>query len=347
MMNIIFSIFIFKTSHGIRVHGISSDGDPRLLCAMRHQMQYRSDETCFMQDATHAGLKLRNRLLKSWETMAIGNKQVCGGHLKILIQDVPKIIHGLVYSDISPDDRQNFRSLQKCMDIRVRTALRDFVPDSEATVLFLKLCSEVVSSLMDHDVTPHERVENLFHVVYFLRAWKKWIASSQYTKNNFITDNAYMCIEVNALNLLNLIRRFRVEGRPELFLTTLFDSQACERTFRLLRSMGTVCFTKITFTIHELLHMVRRLEVQNDIMYTKLPNVNLPKVTKPRLQTKVYALPSEEEIDRCLKRAKRFALDDAAQFGMQINSDDIDTCDSVIPKRLVFDDEKNKNKKKR
>lgn len=82
-----------------------------------------------MQDGIHEGLKLRNRMLKPWEPMAMGNKQVSASHLKILIQEVPKIKHGLVYSDISPDDRQNFKSLQKCMDIRVRNALHAFVPD--------------------------------------------------------------------------------------------------------------------------------------------------------------------------------------------------------------------------
>lgn len=269
----------------------------------------------------------------------MGKKQVSAAHLKILIQEAPKLIHGLVYFDISPEDRQNFKSLQKCMDIRTRNALRDFVPDSEGTRFFLQLCSEVTSSLMDQDTVPNERIEKLFHAVYFLRIWKKWLASSQYNKENFITDNAYMCIEVNASNLLILIRRFRDQQKPELFLTSLFDSQACERTFRLFRSMGPVNFTKITFSLYELLHMARRLEVQNDIAYTKLPNVTLPKFEKPKTATKIYALPSEEDIDRCLNRAKRFALDDAAEFGMEVNTVDIDICDSAIPKRLVFNDE--------
>lgn len=292
-----------------------------------------------MQDATHAGLKMRNRLLKSYLPMAMGKKQVSAAHLKILIQEAPKLIHGLVYTDISPDDRQKFKSLQKCMDIRVLNALRDFVPDSEGTRFFLQLCSEITSALMDHDIVPNERIEKLFHAVYFLRIWKKWLASSQYNMENFITDNAYMCIEVNASNLLILIRRFRDQQKPELFLTTLFDSQACERTFRLFRSMGTVNFTKITFTLFELLHMARRLEVQNDIAYTKLPHVALPKFEKPKTTTKIYALPSEEEIDRCLNRAKRFALEGAAEFGMEVNTVDIDICGSAIPNRLVSNEE--------
>lgn len=304
---------------------------------MRHQMHYGQGETCFIQDATHTGLKLRNRLLKSWEEIPMGNKQVSVSHLKFLIQEVPKIVHGLVYSDIAPDDRQNFKALQKSMDTRVRNALHEFIPDSEATAFFLSLCSDIVSSLMDHDITPHERIEKLFHAVYFLRGWKKWILSSQYNKESFITDNAYKCVEVNASNMLSLIRRFRDEEKPELFLTTLFDSQACERTFRLLRSMGTVNFTKITFTILELMHMVRRVEVQNEIAYTKLSKANLPKLDKPRT-IRVYALPSEDEIDLCLNRAKRFALDNAAKFGMQINSNDIETCTLKAPKKLVSDD---------
>lgn len=305
---------------------------------MRHQMHYSPGDTCFMQDATHMGLKLRNRLLKSWEVIPMGNKQVSASHLKLLIQEVPKMIHGLVYTDVAPDDRQNFKALQKCMDIRVRNALHDFIPDSEATAFFLSLCSDIISSLMDNDMTPHERIEKLFHAVYFLRGWKKWISSSQYNMHNFITDNAYVCIEVNASNILSLIRKFRNEEKPELFLTTLFDSQACERTFRLLRSMGTVNFTKITFTIFELMHMVRKVEVQNEIAYTKLSKANLPKLDKPRSGIRVYSLPSEEEIDQCLERAKRFALDNAIHFGMQINVNDINECKLKIPKKRTFDD---------
>lgn len=144
-----------------------------------------------------------------------------------------------------------------------------------------------------------------------------------------------MCIEVNAANLLNLVRRFRDEGRPELFLTTLFDSQACERAFRQFRAMGTPNFTKVNFTLYELLNMTRRYEVQNDIIYNKLPNIKLPKLERSKQTTKIYSLPSEDEIVNCLNRAKRFALEDALRFGININQHEIDECNSNIPKNLV------------
>lgn len=224
------------------------------------------------------------------------------------------------------------------MDVRVQKALQDFIPDSEATVLYLKLCSEIELSLMDHDVIPEQRIEKMFHVVYFLRIWKKWISSSGYTSANFITNNSYVCIEINAANLLDLVRRFRDENRPELFLTTLFDSQACERAFRQFRAMGTPNYTKVNFSIHELLHMTRRLEVQNDIIYNKLPNVRLPKLEKTKETTQIYSLPTENEIQQCLNRAKRLALEDASKFGIKIESHEIDECELKLPKNLISED---------
>lgn len=190
---------------------------------------------------------------------------------------------------------------------------------------------------MDEDITPYERIEMLFHAIFFLRIWRKWILKSKYIlRENFITLNAYLCTEINGANLLKLIRTFREENRQELFLTTLFDSQGCERAFRQLRSMGTPNFTKINFTLLELLHMIRRLEVQTDIIYTKLSKVDIkvPKLEKKRRTTKIYALPTEEEIEDCLSRAKRFALNDAVKFGMNINAEEIDHCEISISKSL-------------
>lgn len=252
---------------------------------------------------------------------------------------MPKLVHGLVNYDVCPIDRQNYKSMAKCMDIRVRNSMSESVPDSEATVFYLQLCSEISSSLMDHDVIPQQRIEMIFHVVYFLRIWKKWILSSGYNAKNFISSNAYMCIEVNAENLLALVRRFRDNGTPELFLTTLFDSQACERAFRQFRAMGTANYTKVNFSLYELLHMTRRLEVQNDILYNKLPNVKLPKLEKSKKKTKIYALPSEDEIIQCLNRAKRFAIENASKFGMYVDTNEIDEHELTISKRLINEED--------
>ena len=68
---------------------------------------------------------------------------------------------------------------------------------------------------------------------------------SQYTlQNNFITNNAYMCVELNAHALI-----MRVQGNfdCESFLPWLLGSQSCEKTFRTDRSMTSIFSTIINF----------------------------------------------------------------------------------------------------
>ncbi|XP_031620752.1 uncharacterized protein LOC116339177 [Contarinia nasturtii] len=310
--------------YGIRVRGFSSDGDERLLAAMRHQMNQDHIPQIFVQDSIHCGTKMRNRLLRPQGLLPMGNKQVAVAHLKILIKDVAKEIHGLTYFTVCPNDRQNFKSLEKCMNIRTRNALLKYVPDSDATAFYLQICHQITSSFMDYNLMPLQRVELIFHSVFFLRAWRQWISSSEYSlEHNFITRNAYLCTEINAENLLRMIRQCRDEGKPELFLTTLCNSQACEQAFRQFRSMGTANWTKVNFSLLELLNMIGRLEVQNDLLYTKLSALNIP---LPKLEskatmakTKIYDLPSDSDIERSLERAKRSAIDDASKFGIIID----------------------------
>lgn len=81
-------------------------------------------ETIYLQDATHIGTKLRNRLLKTSIHLPFGNKTISVSHLKMLLK-IPKDIHGLAPTDILPDDRQNYKSLEKVMTERVSNALKN------------------------------------------------------------------------------------------------------------------------------------------------------------------------------------------------------------------------------
>lgn len=60
-------------------------------------------------------------------------------------------------------------------------------------------------------------------------------------QENFISTNAYTCIEINAHSLVLLITKLRALNRPDLMLTHLLGSQSCESTFRLFVS-GTEKF---------------------------------------------------------------------------------------------------------
>lgn len=270
----------------------------------------------YIQDTSHIATKMRNRTLNESVSLSMGRYKVAVEHLKKIVNDVDKSVHGLNSTDICPKDRQNLKSFEKIIDQRVISALQKNVPNSEATVKYLKLCDDVTSSFLHFDLKPRERLLRMFRSVYFLRIWRKFIVSSQYhnLQNNFISSNAYYCIEINAKGLIELIKRYRTT--PHLFLPTIFDSQTCEKTFRQVRSMGTMNFTRINFSIYDLLHMIGRIEALNDIAYVKLcDSVKFP-VHDRLKKTKIYELPSDAEIEAILKEAKDIAIEDALDLGM-------------------------------
>lgn len=327
--------------------GFSSDGDVRLLNAMKHFTKFDSsinDDDLFstrtnemefdcIQDPQHIGTKARNRSLKPSVVLPIGNKIASVSHLKILINNVEKNAHGLVMKDICPDDRQNFASLQKIMSSTVLDALSEYVIDSEATVMYFKLCAEIVSSFIDLDLSPKERIYRLWHATYFLRIWKMWLDDQHDNRNdikytvreNFISMNAYTCIEINAKNIIRLIRKLRSLNLGDMFVPHLFSSQPCEQTFRQLRSMGTTNFTKINFSLLEVMHMIGRVEIQNNIIYSKLANmqISFPQNKINSSATAKFQLPSDIEIQEELLKAKNNAIKDAINFGMECSDSSI------------------------
>lgn len=110
-------------------------------------MLYNS--TCqnkFVQDPIHVATKLRNKLLKPGMVLRMGTAKVTVDHLMSLIRCCSKEIHGLNISDVSPNGRQKFSSFEKITSQRVLNILETYVPGSEGTTKYLKLCSAITSS---------------------------------------------------------------------------------------------------------------------------------------------------------------------------------------------------------
>lgn len=313
--------------YGVTVIGWSSDGDPKLLATMCYETVHQCNDIACVQDTIHIATKLRNRLLKPDIELSMGSKKVTVKHLKSLVKNVNKSIHGLNESDVCPIDRQNFQSFQKIVDARVIEALRTRINNSEATVQYLRICDEITSSFLDLQLRPEERIFRMFHALYFLRIWRNHIRKSRHhtLKNDFITHNAYTCIEINARSMIQPLKRFRDQNASDLFLLGKFDSQTCEKTFRQLRSMGTVDFTRINFSLYDLLHMIGRIEVQNDITYFKLADtgVTFPSSHKKAKKTQIFELPTDPEIEKILEQAKQAAIHDANRFEMDPNDIDV------------------------
>lgn len=335
---------------GIDVIGFSADGDPRLLSSMRAKVKFNLNElteqslnnffinfenVVYIQDTIHVATKLRNRLLKHSIMLPIGERQISVAHIKILLSLVDKGVHGLVLSDICPEDRQNFQSYEKITQPRVLAALEKYVFGSEGTVMYLKICEQITSSFLNLDLRPIERVYRIWNSVYFLRAWRKWLLRSKYKIiDHFISANAYSCIELNAHGLIYALHLLRNSNRNNMFLPHLMASQPCEHLFRHMRSMGTANYTKINFSLYELFHMISRVELTNEIIHTRVNTEGTSKgIFFPRsekvLETdqKLIELPSNQEIIEAMKNAQSEALKYAVSLGIKMKAADVISCE--------------------
>lgn len=179
----------------------------------------------------------------------------------------------------------------------------------------------MTSSFLDTELDPIERIYRMWNAVFLLCIRNNFIKKSEIfnVDDNFISHNAHNCIELNAIGLTQLIVKLRNSKSSEMFIPNIFDSQPCERTFRQLRSLGTINYTKINFSLIELLHMISRIELQNDIVYDKLFNIiEFPRTSTNPLFTQASAesLPSNNEIAKTIKKALLNANQTAVQFGM-------------------------------
>lgn len=118
-----------------------------------------------VQDTVHVGTKMRNRLLIPSIVLQMGNSIASIVHVKMLLENVPKEVHGLTYYDIAPEDRQNFSSLEKIMDTRVIDTLEKNVADCKGTIMYLKLCKQITSSYLEEDLEPVERIYRIWYAL--------------------------------------------------------------------------------------------------------------------------------------------------------------------------------------
>lgn len=327
-MNTIYYFIRKIYRYGIELAGVSADGDPRLLAAMEHENGL-DNGIKVTQDITHTCGKVRNRLLKPDIHLPIGTYKISIDHLRAIVNDVQKSVHGLTFGDIYPTDRMNYHSFAKVVKDRVIETLRSKIPNSEGTVRYLLTFRDIAESFSNYDLKPLERLFLIYRSLFFLRIWRMFITNSREYNltNNFITRNTYMCVELNAKNLLYLMKEFRDRDGHDLFLPALFDSQTCERTFRIFRSMGTTQFTKINFSLHELIGLICRLEAMHDISYCKLNihGIKMPHTRKEK--TTNYQLPTDVEIDNTIAKAKYEAIQIAASLGITTpDPREIDEC---------------------
>lgn len=298
---------IAAREQGIEIIGFSSDGDPRLLKAMLLKsigtnncenlenmaienswswfiigkppiftLDNELNKEIFVQDTVHIGTKLRTRILKPNIILPMGNYFVSIDHLMELTRVFSKDKHLLAVSDLKPEDKMNFLSAERMCSTKVLNLLPD-IPNTHATVAYLKIMNYILTAFLDKEMSTEERIYKMWFSVFFLRIWKLWLKSkTEYTiGNNFITTNCYSCIEINAHSLIRLILRFRDDEmlNPEMFTIWNFSSQTCEQFFRATRSLASTYSTVVNFSMKDIMSRLKRIESINEIK-AELSNSN-------------------------------------------------------------------------
>ena len=158
---------------------------------------------CYVQDIVHIAVKLKSRLIKASINLPVGNYVAGVHHLRMLQAKFGKDKHGLRERDINHKDRQNYDAVLRMTSESVLMSLTD-IPDARGTVAYLNVLRCVIDSYLDKNIAPLMRIEKIWIALFFLRYWRQWIISHPgYTlESNFITQNAYMCVELNAHALI-------------------------------------------------------------------------------------------------------------------------------------------------
>lgn len=322
---------------GITVLTISSDSDPRYNSAMR-ELSSIGKNTCkfakwfscsqstsapfCVQDMVHIITKMRNFFLRTkWteKKLPFGNHSIDIAHLYVLLYKYSKDKHLLTETVLNPADRQNFSSAEKMCSAKVTDLLNVGVDGAEATSLYLQMMRNIMSAFMDPDLTPIQRIRAIWFPVFIMRIWRQYIvAHKQYTlKDNFMTTNCYCCVELNAHALILLIIHLKGINRPELFLPELFESQACESTFRQFRSLSSTYSTVTNCTLKEACARISKIQMQNEIIHATSDEFAYPRLKKKECaKTIKFELPSKQEIFTEIEQCQKDAISTAKQFGL-------------------------------
>ena len=224
----------------IHVVSYGGDGDSRLLKAMRISVSLSTPSTepllqylpacsvqspvipkswaswfciapksiSYVQDIVHLAVKLKSRLFKPSIVLPMGLYVATGQHIHMIRKAFGKDQHGLRERDVNHKDKQNYEAISRIIGA---SHLLDEIPDATATRCYIEVIQSIVDSYLDKSLDPVSRIEKMWYATFFLRYWRKWILlNPQHTlANNFVTANAFQCVELNAHALITFIMTIR------------------------------------------------------------------------------------------------------------------------------------------
>ena len=209
------------------------------------------------QDLIHLLAKLRTRLLTPSNLLVLGDETACPGHLQQLLKSFSKAEHGLTQQALQNKDKQNYSSIENLLDEGVINCLKQMKDQrTNGTIIYLWIMRNIRNSFFDKSLSPLERINLIWKSTFFLRIWRLWLYNNiDYNEaDHFITINAYVCTEINAHLVTNVVINIINGNYPkEAMRLWTYGSQACEQTSRMLRSMTSVFSTIVNFSMKGML----------------------------------------------------------------------------------------------
>ena len=144
--------------------------------------------------------------------------------------------------------------------------------------------------------------------------------------NNFITRNAYLCIELNAHAPIIFMRTSQdhYSDGAALFSPWKLGSQSCEKTFRAVRSMTTTFSTVINVGMLGLLRWLHRLQIQfrlevesaqNGIRYPHCEKQSNKDGSNTRVTFSLQGV-TDANIEDAVECGRKLAMKDIEMLGM-------------------------------
>lgn len=175
--------------------------------------------------------------------------------MEVLRENIQKDQHRLTKTILNPIDRQNFSSVERMCDQKVIDLLKQHVGNSAGTVKFLEIIQNVIDAFMNKSLSPENRLKNMWYSIFIVRLWRQYVVrtKSLTLKDDFLTQNCYTCLELNAHSLIFILLYLKKLNQAHLFQPNYFNSQSCEAFYRKIRSFTTVFSTVANCTTKEIL----------------------------------------------------------------------------------------------
>ena len=162
--------------------------------------------------------------------------------------------------------------------------LLDNIVKAHATKCYVELMKSVIDSYLEKKSWSTYKNREIVEGCILLKILASILVNCQCSlKDNFITYNVYMCIEINAHSLITFLMTVCDQPNKDSasFLPWLLGSQSsCEQTFRAARSMSSTFSTIINFGMLGLLRNLHRLQIQSTIQSETSMGIIFPRVLK-------------------------------------------------------------------